>query len=145
RPLPARHTGGSMVNTSIALARAGLALGGMVELAEPWFRIALLAGAGCGVAGSIAFRRFRVRNEQALLAAERARLGAGASFSLAGVRELLARDPAVRRYMYAMSLFGAANLVLTPVMVICLDETLHLPALWQIAVTTAVPVLVVPL
>jgi hypothetical protein len=46
--------------------------------------------------------------------------------------------------MYAMSLFGAGNLTLTPVLVVCFDEVLHLPSFWQIAVTTAVPVLVIP-
>jgi hypothetical protein len=46
--------------------------------------------------------------------------------------------------MYAMSLFGAGNLTLVPVLVICLDEVLHFPSFWQIAVTTAVPVLVIP-
>ena len=65
-------------------------------------------------------------------------------FSLGGVRELLARDASFRRYMYAMSLFGAGNLTLIPVLVVCFDEVLHLPAFWQIAVTTAVPVLVIP-
>jgi hypothetical protein len=46
--------------------------------------------------------------------------------------------------MYAMSLFGVGNLTLIPVLVVCLDEILHLPSFWQIAVTTAVPVLVIP-
>jgi hypothetical protein len=78
------------------------------------YRVWILVAAGCGLAGSIAFRRFRVRNEETLLAAERARLVEGASFSLGGVRELLARDASFRRYMYAMSLFGAGNLTLIP-------------------------------
>ena len=46
----------------------------------------------CGLAGSVAFGRFRVRQEQRLLADERARLREGARFDLAGMRELLARD-----------------------------------------------------
>jgi hypothetical protein len=46
--------------------------------------------------------------------------------------------------MYAMSLFGAGNLTLIPVLVVCLDEVLRMPSFWQIAVTTAVPVLVIP-
>ena len=144
RRLRARITGRIAVNTSIALASAGLVLGWLLEREEPWFRIWIVAAASCGLAGSITFRRFRVRNEAALLAAERARLGEGASFSLAGVRGLLARDAAFRRYMYAMSLFGAGNLTLIPVLVVCFDEVLHLPSFWQIAVTTAVPVLVIP-
>jgi hypothetical protein len=144
RRLRARITGRIAVNTSIALAAAGLMLGWLLERGEPWYRVWILVAAGCGLAGSIAFRRFRVRNEETLLAAERARLVEGASFSLGGVRELLARDASFRRYMYAMSLFGAGNLTLIPVLVVCFDEVLHRPSFWQIAVTTAVPVLVIP-
>lgn len=144
RRLRARITGRIAMNTSIALASGGLVLGWLLGRGEPWYRLWILAAATSGLAGSIAFRRFRVRNEAALLSAERARLEQGASFSLAGIRELLARDAAFRRYMYAMSLFGAGNLALIPVLVVCFDEVLHLPAFWQIAVTTAVPVLVIP-
>ncbi len=60
------------------------------------------------------------------------------------MRELLARDEPFRRYQYAMSVFGAGMLSLTPLMVICLGDVLGLPALWQVLVMTAVPVLVVP-
>ncbi len=60
------------------------------------------------------------------------------------MRALLARDEAFRRYQYAMSMFGAGMLSLTPLMVICLGDVLQLPALWQVLVTTAIPVMVVP-
>jgi hypothetical protein len=43
-----------------------------------------------------------------------------------------------------MSTFGAGMLSLTPLMVICLGDVLRLPALWQVLVMTAIPVLVVP-
>jgi hypothetical protein len=144
RRLRARITGRIAVNTSIALAAAGLALGWLLERGEPWYRVWIVVAAGCGLAGSIAFRRFEVRHEETLLAAERARLVEGASVSLAGVRDLLRRDAPFRRYMYAMSLFGAGNLSLIPLLVVCFDEVLHLPSFWQIAVTPAVPVLVIP-
>jgi hypothetical protein len=41
-------------------------------------------------------------------------------------------------------MFGAGMLSLTPLMVICLGDVLQLPALWQVLVTTAIPVMVVP-
>jgi hypothetical protein len=103
-----------------------------------------VAGAACGVAGTLAFRRFKVRREDDLLAAERSRLQEGATFGIHGMRQLLARDEAFRRYQYAMSTFGAGLLSLTPLMVICLGDVLQLPALWQVLVMTAIPVLVVP-
>lgn len=144
RRLRARITGRIAMNTSIALATGGLVLGWLLEQGTAWYRVWMLAAASCGLLGSLAFRRFRVRQEEALLAAERARLVGGASFSLAGVRDLLVRDASFRRYMYAMSLFGAGNLALTPVLIVCLDEVLHLSSFAQVAITTAVPVLVIP-
>jgi hypothetical protein len=97
------------------------------------------------VAGALAFRQFRFRREDELLEAERARLVEGATFGFGGMRALLARDEAFRRYQYAMSMFGAGMLSLTPLMVICLGDVLQMPALWQVLVTTAVPVMVVPI
>ena len=142
--LRARITGRITINTSIALAITGLGIGWLLGHEGPWWRIAIVAGSACGVAGALAFRQFRVRREDELLEAERARMVEGATFGLGGMRALLARDEAFRRYQYAMSMFGAGMLSLTPLMVICLGDVLQLPALWQVLVTTAIPVMVVP-
>ena len=85
-----------------------------------------------------------VSAEDQLLDLERARVEQGATFGVAGIRELLARDPAFKDYQIAMSVFGAGMISLTPLMVVCLSEVLRLPAFWQVLVTTAIPVLVVP-
>jgi len=145
RHLRARITGRILMNGSLALATSGLLLGWLLERGGPWFRAALAAAAACGVAGAVAFRRFRVRREQQLLEAERARLVEGARFDLAGIRHLLASDAVFRHYMFAMSLFGAGLLSLTPLMVVCLDDVLRVSETMQVAVTTAVPILVMPL
>jgi MFS family permease len=142
--LRARITGRITINTSIALAITGLGIGWLLGHEGPWWRIAIVVGTACGVAGAFAFRQFKVRREDELLEAERARVVAGATFGFGGMRALLARDEAFRRYQYAMSMFGAGMLSLTPLMVICLGDVLQLPALWQVLVTTAIPVMVVP-
>jgi hypothetical protein len=143
--LRARITGRITINTSIAVALVGLSLGWLLGREGPWWRLVIVAGAACGLAGAMAFRRFRVRREQYLLDAERARMAEGATFGLAGMRQLLARDPAFREYQMAMSTFGAGNLALVPLLVVCLSEVLAQPAFMQVLVTTAVPILVVPL
>jgi MFS family permease len=145
RRLRARVTGRIMINGSIALAGSGLLLGWLLEHGNAWYRVALLAAAACGVTGGIAIKRFKVRQERRLLAHEVDRARAGARFDLAGVRELLVRDAHYRRYMVAQSTFGAGHLMLTPLMVICLDEILHAPEIVQVAVTAALPVIVMPL
>ncbi|MDH4166220.1 MAG: hypothetical protein OEY13_10515 [Gammaproteobacteria bacterium] len=142
--LRARITGRITINTSIALAITSLGVGWLLGHGGPWWRIAIAAGSCCGVAGALAFRQFKVRREDELLEAERTRLVEGAGFGFYGMRALLARDDAFRRYQYAMSMFGAGLLSLTPLMVICLGDVLQLPALWQVLVTTAIPVMVVP-
>ena len=83
--------------------------------------------------------------EQRLLAHELQRVSEGARFDLRGVRDILARDLRYRRYMLAMSTFGAGNLMVTPLMVVCLDDVLHASELVQVAVTAALPILVMPM
>lgn len=145
RHLRARVTGRIMVNGSIALAAMGLLLGWLLEAQGPWYRAAILAAAGAGLAGSLAFRGIRVRQERRLLDRERERMRSGARFDLAGLRQLLANDKRFREYMLAMSVFGAGHLMLTPLMVVCLDDVLGAPEIVQVAVTAALPVLMMPL
>ena len=145
RHLRARITGRIMVNTSIAVAAVSLVLGWLVEHEGPWYRWAIVAAALTGLTGTLAVRRFRVRSEQKLLAEETARLGAGATFGWRGMRQLLRDDPAFRHYMFVMSLFGTGNLMVIPLLVVCLDDVLHLPPFLQMAVATSVPILVIPI
>jgi len=145
RRLRARVTGRIMVNGSIALAGSGLLLGWLLEHHDPWYRAAILGAAACGIAGGLAFKRFRVRQEGRLLEQELARVREGARFDLAGIGELLRSDPRYRRYMVAQSTFGAGHLMLTPLLVVCLDEVLRAPEIVQVAVTSAVPIIVMPM
>jgi hypothetical protein len=47
--------------------------------------------------------------------------------------------------MLAMSVFGAGHLMLTPLLVICIDDVLLASELVQVAITAALPVIVMPL
>lgn len=145
RHLRARVTGRIMVNGSIALAGSGLLLGWLLEHDSAAYRLAILAAAACGIAGGIAFRRFRVRRESRLLEQELNRAREGARFDLAGIRELMQLDARYRRYMVAQSTFGAGHLMLTPLLVVCLDDVLHAPEVVQVAITAALPIIVMPL
>jgi hypothetical protein len=140
----ARITGRITINTSIVVAGVGVALGWLVGQQGPGWRLAVIAGCLCGLAGTLAFRRLRVRREQDLLHAERTRLLEGATFGFEGMRSLLARDPAFREYQLAMAMFGAGMLSLTPLMVVCLSEVLGLPTFAQVVVTTSLPIIVMP-
>jgi len=143
--LRARITARITINTSIALSTIGLSVGWLLGHGGNWWRLVIVTGAGCGLLGTLTFRRFRVRREQGLLEAERARVRAGATFGLAGMRELLARDTSFREYQMAMSVFGAGNLALVPLLIVCLNEVLGLPAFQQVLLATALPILVIPI
>jgi hypothetical protein len=145
RRLRARVTGSILIASSVALSMSGLLLGWLAERPGVGYRAWLVAAAAVGVAGTLQLSRLRVRRERRLLEAEQASVARGARFDLASMRELLGRDAAFRRYMLAMSLFGAGNLMFIPVLVVCLDDVLHLSTAAQIAVTTALPVLTMPL
>jgi len=145
RHLRARVTARIMVNGAIAIAAIGLLLGWLLEHDDPWYRGAILVAAACGIAGSVAIQHFRVRQEQRLLAHELDRIREGARFDLAGIRELLRRDVRYRRYMVAQSTFGVGHLMLTPLLVICLDDILAATEMVQVAVTSALPIIVMPL
>lgn len=142
--LRARITARITINTSIALSCIGLSVGWLLGHGGSWWRLAIIVGAACGLAGALAFRHFRVRRERELLDAERARLREGATFGLAGMRELLARDASFRDYQMAMSVFGAGNLALIPLLIVCLNEVLGLPAFTQVLIATALPILIIP-
>jgi hypothetical protein len=145
RHLRARVTGRILVAGSIALAASGLLLGWLLEHHDPWYRAAILAAAAAGLAGSFAFRNMRVRREQQLLEHERVRVREGARFDLTGVRQLLASDATFRRYMLAMSVFGAGHLMLTPLLVVCMDDVLGASEFVQVAITSALPIIMMPL
>jgi len=145
RHLRALVTGRILVAGSIALAASGLLLGWLLEHDDPWYRAAILAAAAAGLAGSFAFRNMRVRREQRLLEDELARVREGARFDFAGVRQLLAGDATFRRYMLAMSVFGAGHLMLTPLLVVCMDDVLGASEFVQVAITSALPIIMMPL
>jgi hypothetical protein len=56
----------------------------------------------------------------------------------------LASDATFRRYMLAMSIFGAGHLMLTPLLVVCIDDVLGASEMVQVAITAALPILVMP-
>jgi hypothetical protein len=73
------------------------------------------------------------------------RVREGARFDLTGVRQLLASDATFRRYMLAMSVFGAGHLMLTPLLVVCMDDVLGASEFVQVAITSALPIIMMPL
>lgn len=107
------------------------------------WRLVFPLAAGCAVAGSLVYRRTRVRRHGRLLQAEqgsRARQGGRLRFrSMAGI---LRANRDFRNYMIGMMIFGSGNLMVVAMLVVLMNDRLGLDRLPQVLITSSVPVLV---
>ena len=142
----ARITGKLATIQVLMVAALGLALGKALNLfpdADRWF---YPIGGALSLVGVWAWAGVRVRGHRALLSAEKARTGSDApTFSPLGVVRVLRADPLYARYMLAMFLLGLGNLMTTPLVVIVVRDQFGLKYLGGIAITTAIPMLCMPL
>ncbi len=144
RQVIARITGRIVIVSSLAVAGAA-ALAGGVLAARAFDPRWLYGGAGAfGLAAAVLYRRVRVRREFRLLAEESAEAGSSEAFSLRMVREILARDPSFREYMFWMGLFGGGNLMLIAQLVVVLTDGFAMPGGRQILLLAVVPLLALP-
>lgn len=141
----ARFTGGIVTVTALGMAVAA-AFAGVIMQTQPLLARWLYAAAGlAGLAAAWSYRRMRVRQAFRLRRAEHAEGAGEAVFSFAIMRRILREDPAYRRFMAALALYGAGNLMIAAQLVVMYSDELHLPAATQVVLLTIVPLLCVPL
>jgi MFS family permease len=144
RQMLARITGGIVTVTALGMALAA-AFAGIVLQTQPSLARWLYAAAGLtGLAAAWSYRRMRVRQAFRLRRAEHAEGASEAMFSFAVMRRILREDPAYRRFMTALALYGAGNLMIAAQLVVMYSDELHLPAARQVVLLTIVPLLCVP-
>jgi hypothetical protein len=145
RQMLARITGGIVTVTALGMALAA-AFAGIVLQTQPSLARWLYAVAGItGLAAAWYYRRMRVRQAFRLRQAERAEGASEAVFSFAVMRRILREDPAYRRFMTCLALYGAGNLMIAAQLVVMYSDELHLPPARQVVLLTIVPLLCVPL
>lgn len=145
RQMLARLTGGIVTVTALGMALAA-ACAGIVLQTQPSLARVLYGFAGLsGLAAAWTYRRMRVRQSFRLRRAEHAEGGSEAVFSFAIMRRILREDPEYRRFMGALALYGAGNLMIAAQLVVMYSDELHLPAAMQVVLLTIVPLLCVPL
>ena len=144
RAVLARITGRIVVVTSFGVAAAAALAGIVLETRPSLARWLYAAAALAGLLAAVLYRRMRVRRSYRLLAAERGEAGAGETFSLRTFRAVLREDPQYRRFMAAMAMFGAGNLMIGAQLVIIFSDQLHLSSAMQIGILTIVPLLCIP-
>lgn len=107
-----------------------------------WRLIFPLAALGA-LAGSLVYRRSRVRRQRQLVQAELLRQGAADGRvrfrSMAGI---LRQNRDFRRYMVGMMVFGSGNLMVIAMLVVLMNDSLALGRLQQVLIASTVPVLV---
>jgi MFS family permease len=145
RQMLARITGGIVTVTALGMALAA-ALAGILLQTQPSLTRVLYGLAGlAGLAAAWFYRRMRVRQAFRLRRAEHAEGASDAVFSFAVLRRILREDPAYRRFMGALALYGAGNLMIAAQLVVMYSDELHLAPALQVAMLTIVPLLCVPL
>jgi hypothetical protein len=130
---------------AILMASMAFAIGWLLEH-EPNRLPALFVAAGSvGLIGAWRYRRLRLR-AHGLLREREASLKQDTDMtpSLAAFRRVLAADPLYSDYMRSMFVFGSGNLMLPALVLLVAAERLSLPALWQVALVSTVPLLMLP-
>jgi MFS family permease len=144
RHVMARMTGRIVVYNEVGMAAVALATGWLLDRRADLARWIYLLAALTGLVAAWRYRAVRVRREFQLLAAE-AGEGIGMTpFSFRMLREILREDPAFRRYMFWMSMYGAGNLMVSSQMVVLFTDRLHLSSTTQVMLLTALPLLLMP-
>jgi hypothetical protein len=128
----------------VGLPSVAVATGWLLDRRADLARWIYLLAALAGLAAAWRFRAVRVRREYQLLAAESGEAVGAGPFSLAMLREILRADPAFRRYMFWMSMYGSGNLMLNAQMVVLFSDRLHLSSTTQVVLLTALPLLLMP-
>ena len=144
RHVMARMTGRIVVLNEVGMAAVALCTGFVLDRRPFLARWLYLLAALAGLSAAWRYRYVRVRREHALLAAEAGVGMESTAFSLSMLRDILRADPAYRRYMYCMSLYGAGNLMVNGQMVVLFTDRLHMASTLQIWLLTALPFLLMP-
>jgi len=106
------------------------------------WRMLFPLGALCSLAGSLAYRRSRVRRQGRLMEAEKSRTASAEGTvrfrSMAGI---LRSNRDFRNYMVGMMVFGSGNLMVVAMLVVLMNDRLGLERLTQVLITSSLPVM----
>ncbi|MGK7296706.1 MAG: MFS transporter [Candidatus Wenzhouxiangella sp. M2_3B_020] len=140
RHVRARITGRIAVTYSLLIAATSAGIGIAMEFNDQAWRLMYPVTALLGVIAALRYRRFTVRGHGRLLREELESRGSG-KVRLADAIAVLRTDRWYRRYMATMFLFGSGNLMVIALLVVILTEQLGVPRLFQVLITTTVPLL----
>ena len=127
---------------SLLAASCSAVIGLAIDWNQGAWRLIFPLAALAAVAGSLVYRRSRVRRQRQLMQAELTRQGAADGRvrfrSMAGI---LRQNRDFRRYMAGMMVFGGGNLMVIAMLVVLMNDHLALGRLQQVLIASTVPVL----
>ncbi len=129
--------------SSLLVAAVAAVVGFMLDWQDDFYRICFLVAGICSLVAARIYSKARIRRHQQLLRSERAAKVEGRRhFSLAVFGEVLRGDRDFRNYMSCMMVFGGANLMVIPMLVVMLNEQFHLSQWRQVMVTSSLPLVI---
>jgi len=107
------------------------------------WRLLFPAAALCALAGSMVYRRTRVRRHRRLMQVEQSRTASqGGRLRFRSMGGILRANRDFRNYMLGMMIFGSGNLMVVAMLVVLMNDQLGLDRLTQVLITSSLPILV---
>jgi len=107
------------------------------------WRLLFPVAALCALAGSLVYRRSRVRRHRRLIQAEQTRRDSqGGRIRFRSMSGVLRANRDFRNYMLGMMVLGSGNLMVVAMLVVLMNEQLGLDRLTQVLIASSVPILV---
>jgi len=129
--------------SSLLVAAVAALVGFLLDWQDDFYRPCFVLAGICSLVAARIYSKARIRRHQQLLASERAARVAGRRhMSLAVFGEVLRGDQDFRNYMSCMMVFGGANLMVIPMLVVMLNEQFHLSQWHQVLVTSSLPLII---
>jgi hypothetical protein len=129
--------------SSLLVAAVAALVGFMLDWNADFYRPCYVLAGICSLIAARVYSKARIRRHQQLLASERAAKVEGRRhFSLAIFGDVLRGDRDFRNYMACMMVFGGANLMVIPMLVVMLNEQFHLSQWRQVMISSSVPLIV---
>ena len=140
-----RITGRLATVQVLVMAAGGFIIGWSLDQSVESIRILFPVIAGFGVAGAILYGGVRLRGQNRLARAERqGHRSERPAINPISVLRVLGEDRRYAGYMACMMLFGTGNLMISPTLVIILEDEFDTSYQTGILITTVVPLVVMP-
>jgi len=139
----ARVTARIVQMAALLMVVSSALIGVLLDWRPDAFRAAFIVGAVCALTAAQVNRKAHLRRQRQLIAAELAEQTLqGGRLSIALLADVLRRDSDFRHYMMSMMAFGSGNLMLLPMLVVLINDRLHLQPLQQVLLLSSLPLLV---